>query len=99
MFSIGTLQNVQHDLRKVQVLVVAPTRELASQIHQVMSALSDYLPIRCVACCGGRNNVSQMSRELTQGAHVVVGTPGRILGKFCSFFFHLPPYSSKYLVT
>lgn len=35
MFSIGTLQNVQHDLRKVQVLVVAPTRELASQIHQV----------------------------------------------------------------
>ncbi|THD28338.1 Eukaryotic initiation factor [Fasciola hepatica] len=79
MFSIGTLQNVQCDLRKVQILVVAPTRELANQIHQVMSALSDYLPIRCVACCGGRSNVTQMSRELAQGAHVVVGTPGRVL--------------------
>ncbi|KAF6772742.1 hypothetical protein AHF37_08353 [Paragonimus kellicotti] len=79
-FSIGTLHNVCHELRKVQVLVLAPTRELANQIHQVMSALSDYLPIRCVACCGGRSNVAEMSRELSKGAHVVVGTPGRVLG-------------------
>ncbi|KAA3677237.1 ATP-dependent RNA helicase [Paragonimus westermani] len=82
-FSIGTLHNVCHELRKVQVLVLAPTRELANQIHQVMSALSDYLPIRCVACCGGRSNVAEMSRELSKGAHVVVGTPGRVLDLIC----------------
>lgn len=45
-----------------------------------MSTLSDFLSIRCVACCGGRSDVAQMARELSKGAHVVVGTPGRVLG-------------------
>ncbi|KER20627.1 hypothetical protein T265_10864 [Opisthorchis viverrini] len=78
-FSIGTLQNVRCEVRKLQVLVLSPTRELANQTHQVISSLSDYLPIRCVACCGGRSNVTQMVRELSNGAHIVVGTPGRVL--------------------
>ncbi|CAH8634326.1 unnamed protein product [Schistosoma bovis] len=78
-FSIGTLQNVLPEICQIQVLVLAPTRELAFQIHHVMSSLSDYLSIRCVSCCGGRNNTMQMARELDKGVHVVVGTPGRIL--------------------
>ncbi|TGZ70082.1 hypothetical protein CRM22_003377 [Opisthorchis felineus] len=78
-FSIGTLQNVRCEVRKLQVLILSPTRELANQTHQVISSLSDYLPIRCVACCGGRSNVTQMVRELSNGAHIVVGTPGRVL--------------------
>ncbi|GAA36391.2 ATP-dependent RNA helicase FAL1, partial [Clonorchis sinensis] len=78
-FSIGTLQNVRCEVRKLQVLILSPTRELANQTHQVISSLSDYLPIRCVACYGGRNNVTQMVRELSNGAHIVVGTPGRVL--------------------
>ncbi|CAH8591889.1 unnamed protein product [Schistosoma turkestanicum] len=78
-FSIGTLQNILPEICQIQVLVLAPTRELAIQIHHVMSSLSDHLSIRCVACCGGRNNTMQMARELDKGAHVVVGTPGRVL--------------------
>ncbi|CAH8493701.1 unnamed protein product [Dicrocoelium dendriticum] len=78
-YSIGSLQRISGEIRKTQVLVLSPTRELANQIHRVMSALSDYLPIRCVACCGGRSNVAQMAKELSKGAHVVVGTPGRVL--------------------
>ncbi|CAH8868007.1 unnamed protein product [Trichobilharzia szidati] len=79
-FSIGTLQNVQPEICQIQVLILAPTRELAVQIHHVISSLSDYLSVRCIACCGGRNNTMQMARELDKGVHhIVVGTPGRVL--------------------
>ncbi|KAK4475674.1 hypothetical protein MN116_000942 [Schistosoma mekongi] len=78
-FSIGTLQNILPEIRQIQVLILAPTRELAVQIHHVISSLSDYLSVRCVVCCGGRNNTIQMARELDKGVHVVVGTPGRVL--------------------
>ncbi|OON13554.1 DEAD/DEAH box helicase, partial [Opisthorchis viverrini] len=54
-------------------------RSIYPLLPQVISSLSDYLPIRCVACCGGRSNVTQMVRELSNGAHIVVGTPGRVL--------------------
>ncbi|CAH8621636.1 unnamed protein product [Heterobilharzia americana] len=78
-YSIGTLQNIRAEVCQIQVLILAPTRELAVQIYHVISSLSDYLSIRCVACCGGRNNTMQMARELEKGVHVVVGTPGRVL--------------------
>ncbi len=49
---------------------------------QVITALADYLSVKCVLCCGGKNNVGEMTKSVGQGTHIVVGTPGRIIGTF-----------------
>jgi len=59
-------------------LILAPTRELAQQIHKVVLALGDYLKIRCHSCIGGTSVRDDIDR-LRDGQQVVVGTPGRVL--------------------
>ncbi|KAL3894017.1 MAG: hypothetical protein SGCHY_005509, partial [Lobulomycetales sp.] len=86
-FSISILQSVDIELREVQALVLAPTRELALQIQkvhptpthprQVIVALGDFLKIDCHASIGGIS-VRDDARRLESGVHVVVGTPGRV---------------------
>jgi translation initiation factor 4A len=62
----------------VQALVLAPTRELAQQIKQVMTAIGDYMKVKIHACIGG-TAVREDIGILRDGVHVVVGTPGRVL--------------------
>ena len=76
-FSISVLQNIDEDDLKTQALVVAPTRELAMQISEVMTKLGHYLKVRVHLCVGG-TNVSEEKKKLQDGCHIVVGTPGRI---------------------
>lgn len=77
-FSIAILQKLDLSRPKCQALVLAPTRELASQIHKVALALGDYLQVKCMACIGGQS-VSQDMQRLDEGVHMIVGTPGRVL--------------------
>ncbi|VDK81971.1 unnamed protein product [Dibothriocephalus latus] len=81
-FCIGSLQRMDESRKETQALFLAPTRELASQIHQVASALADYLSVKCVLCCGGRSNAGEMGKTVEKGSQIVVGTPGRILVSF-----------------
>jgi ATP-dependent RNA helicase DeaD len=60
-----------------RVLVVAPTRELALQVTRELQWLYADARARIVACVGGMDP-SRERRLLAQGAHVVVGTPGRL---------------------
>merc|ERR1711916_257949 len=60
-----------------QALVLAPTRELATQIQSVMIALGDYMSTTVHACIGG-TLVREDMRTLEQGIHIIVGTPGRV---------------------
>lgn len=76
-FSIGMLQNVDNQDLKTQALILAPTRELATQIHGVVSALGTFLGIKAVLIIGG-TEVKRNRMELKEGCHVVVGTPGRV---------------------
>jgi len=76
-FSIAILQQIDIGLRETQALVLAPTRELAQQIQKVVLALGDYMKAACHACIGG-TNVREDIAALSNGAHVVVGTPGRV---------------------
>jgi len=76
-FSIGVLQVIDNSLNTTQGLIVAPTRELAQQIHRVISQLGHYLGIRAHVCVGG-TSVAADIEALTKGVHVVVGTPGRV---------------------
>ncbi len=76
-FAIGALQRVDVALRETQVLVLSPTRELATQTAEVFRALGDYARAQVHACIGG-TKVGDDARRLEHGAHVVVGTPGRV---------------------
>ncbi|MGN6286604.1 MAG: DEAD/DEAH box helicase [Afipia sp.] len=58
-------------------LIVAPTRELALQVHRELSWLYQYAGARVVSCVGGMDPQRE-KRELEAGAHIVVGTPGRL---------------------
>jgi ATP-dependent RNA helicase RhlE len=65
-------------LRRVRVLIVAPTRELAEQIYQMSLDLSENTKVRCVSVYGGVSKVSQVSR-LRRGVEIVIACPGRLL--------------------
>jgi len=76
-FSIAALQCISENSQDCQVLVLAPTRELAQQIHKVLNALGDYMSVTCHACVGG-TLVKEDMAILRKGAQIVVGTPGRV---------------------
>jgi len=58
-------------------LIVAPTRELALQVHRELAWLYRHADARVVSCVGGMDPRREQ-RELAAGAHIVVGTPGRL---------------------
>ncbi|QPF84560.1 DEAD/DEAH box helicase [Bradyrhizobium genosp. L] len=58
-------------------LIVAPTRELALQVHRELAWLYQHADGRVVSCVGGMDPRREQ-RELATGAHIVVGTPGRL---------------------
>lgn len=77
-FVVGILQNVDTSVRKVQALILAPTRELAQQIQKVVVALGDYMGLHCHICIGGTMVNEDIRIFQTETPHVVVGTPGRV---------------------
>jgi ATP-dependent RNA helicase DeaD len=62
---------------KPLALIVAPTRELALQVQREFAWLYQYTGARVVSCVGGMDPRREQS-ELAEGAHIVVGTPGRL---------------------
>jgi ATP-independent RNA helicase DbpA len=63
----------------VQAMVLCPTRELADQVTQEIRRLARFIDnIKIVSLCGGATMRPQMA-SLEHGAHIVVGTPGRIM--------------------
>jgi ATP-dependent RNA helicase RhlE len=65
-------------LRQVRVLIVAPTRELAEQIHQTAVDLGKYTKVRSATVYGGVGKKGQID-ALRRGAEIVVACPGRLL--------------------
>jgi ATP-dependent RNA helicase DeaD len=63
--------------REPLALIIAPTRELAMQVQRELSWLYHYAGARIVSCVGGMDP-GRERRELSDGAHIVVGTPGRL---------------------
>ncbi len=79
-FALPTLHNlVPNQPGGPQVLVLAPTRELAIQVAAHFEALSKYQKgVSITVLCGGQDYRPQL-KSLRDGVQVVVGTPGRIL--------------------
>ena len=66
-------------------LVLAPTRELAVQITQAFEALGSIISVRCTVIVGGMDMMAQ-SIALTKKPHIIVATPGRLLGMSGHFY-------------
>ena len=78
-FGLPLLLGLNVNSMKIQSLVLCPTRELAEQVSQELRRLARCLPnIKIVTLCGGTRFIPQCI-SLEHGAHIVVGTPGRVL--------------------
>jgi ATP-dependent RNA helicase DeaD len=77
-FGIPLITELDPDLDECQALVMAPTRELANQVCGELEALGQHKGIRCVPIYGGVGYAEQIE-GIEAGAHVIVGTPGRML--------------------
>lgn len=80
-FVIGSLSRLDASVNHVQIIVVAPTHELATQIHHVYCAIGKNLidEKHIELCVGKQVAVEDNIRSIHSGAKVLVGTPGRIL--------------------
>ena len=77
-YSIGILQRIDETKQQTQAIILTHTRELATQVNNVITDLSKFMGIKTCMCIGGtmiRDNIS----ELNANPHVVIGTPGRVL--------------------
>lgn len=77
-FGIPLVCELDPDLAECQALVMAPTRELAIQVCGELEALGQHQGIRCLPIYGGVGYAQQLE-GIEAGAHVIVGTPGRVL--------------------
>ncbi|OXT14540.1 hypothetical protein B9K06_25935, partial [Bacillus sp. OG2] len=69
---------VESGSKNLQVLVVSPTRELATQIFDNLKELTDSIGLHCVCVYGGVPRGQQI-RDLARGVEICIATPGRLL--------------------
>ncbi|MCK5128373.1 MAG: DEAD/DEAH box helicase, partial [Clostridiales bacterium] len=78
-FGLPAVDIVNENQHVTQVLVLCPTRELTEQVSGEIRKVSTYkMGLKVVAIYGGASMPDQI-RKLRNGAHIVVGTPGRIM--------------------
>nr|CEG02552.1 unnamed protein product [Fusarium pseudograminearum CS3427] len=73
-FCISVLQRIDPSLKFCQALVLAPSRDLAQEVHKVIDAIGDFMDIHTYVCKGPREDIE----VLKDGRQIVVGTPGRV---------------------
>ncbi|HOQ29320.1 MAG TPA: DEAD/DEAH box helicase, partial [Armatimonadota bacterium] len=77
-FALPILHRFSETGRKPRALILAPTRELASQIEASFAAYGKHLPTRVCALYGGVPLKGQIAR-LRKGIDILVATPGRLM--------------------
>ncbi|MHA1672777.1 MAG: DEAD/DEAH box helicase [Promethearchaeota archaeon] len=77
-FSIPLVQLLDRNLKKVQAVIIVPTRELCLQISLVILDLSHYSKLHVVQIYGGVS-INRQMQEISKGAQIVVATPGRLI--------------------
>jgi ATP-independent RNA helicase DbpA len=88
-FALGCLQRLAHTQFHVQSLVLCPTRELAEQVATSFRELAKHLAnTKVITLCGGVALGPQIA-SLQHSAHIVVGTPGRVLKHLQKKTLHL----------
>ncbi len=78
-FALPLLSRIDLKQREPQVLVLAPTRELALQVSEAFQSYARHLEGFHVLPLYGGQSMSTQLRQLKRGVHVIVGTPGRVM--------------------
>jgi ATP-dependent RNA helicase DeaD len=77
-FGVPMVERLKPEIRKVQGLILVPTRELAVQVSDNIKLFAKYTKLKVLPVYGGEP-IHRQIRALTNGVHIVVGTPGRII--------------------
>ena len=78
-FALPTLGMIDTKIKKPQAIIIAPTRELAIQVAEACQSYAKKIPgFNVVPIYGGQDYGIQL-RAFKRGAHIVVGTPGRVM--------------------
>lgn len=78
-FAIPIIENVDYQLDKIQHIVIAPTRELATQIYSQFETIGQFHPLRVGLILGGSSYEKQLSSiKGRTAAHIIIATPGRL---------------------
>ena len=78
-FGLGIVHKLDASARHIQAMVLCPTRELSEQVAQELRRLARAIPnIKTLTLCGG-TPIRPQVESLKFGAHIIVGTPGRIM--------------------
>lgn len=77
-FGIPITEMVNTRLSQVQAIILAPTRELAIQVSEELAKIGKYKHVKTVPIYGGQP-IDRQIRALRFGAHIAIGTPGRVL--------------------
>jgi ATP-dependent RNA helicase DeaD len=77
-FGVPMVQKLNRDIRGVQGLVLAPTRELANQDAENIAKFGKYAKVKVLPVYGGES-INKQVHALAGGVQIVVGTPGRII--------------------
>lgn len=78
-FGLPMIQSIDVANRDTQALVLCPTRELCLQITNELTQYAKYVDGLHVVAVYGGTNINDQIKKLKKGAHIVVGTPGRLL--------------------
>ena len=78
-FIIPALEKVDPSTNCIQILMLIPTRELALQTSAIVKEIGKHLPVQTMVSTGGTNLRDDIMR-LYSPVHILVGTPGRVLG-------------------
>ena len=78
-FGIPLLQKVNPENKKLQAIILCPTRELAIQVAEELRNLSKYMHgVKVLPIYGGQD-ISRQIRSLKGGVQIIIGTPGRVM--------------------
>lgn len=77
-FGLSVLHHLHVDYFAVQALILCPTRELAEQVSQALRQLARLMPNVKILNLSGGMPIRAQTDSLKHGAHIIVGTPGRV---------------------
>jgi len=87
-FALPIIEKINSAERNTQALIMCPTRELALQVCDQIQKLGQFKRLNIVAIYGG-DPIERQMMQLRKGAHIVVGTPGRLLDHINRGSLHL----------
>ena len=78
-FALPSISNLDPSIKQTQVIVIAPTRELAIQVAEAFKSYSKYIKNFNVTSIYGGQDYNTQLKALKRGSQVIVGTPGRVI--------------------